>query len=133
MPNFARLRGLTYWSQLFVDMREQKILNDENGGEGDTVESDNPHVKTFIGRIPIIMLVRPVRRRRKKSHFDIKSRPHPPYSEMLERATADLHQPLPPHTQIPSGRLLRPCRRGSHHPPEVAERPETDHYAAILC
>ena len=42
MPNFARLRGLTYWSQLFVDMREQKILNDENGDEGDTVEVGQP-------------------------------------------------------------------------------------------
>jgi hypothetical protein len=74
MPNFARLRGLTYWSQLFVDMREQKILNDENGGEGDTVESDNPHEKT----VPIIMLVRPVRRRKKRAVFDIKCRPRPP-------------------------------------------------------
>lgn len=48
MPNFARLRGLTYWSPLYVDVKETKTYPD--GGEDDMV-----YERLFIGKVPIML------------------------------------------------------------------------------
>eukprot|EP00729_Bicosta_minor_P016207 gene16207-22381_t len=48
MPNFARLRGLTYWSPLYVDVKETKTYPD--GGEDDMI-----YERLFIGKVPIML------------------------------------------------------------------------------
>jgi len=50
MPNDARLRGLTYWSPLYCDMKSTMTVE----GEEDEVEPEM-HDKMYIGKIPIML------------------------------------------------------------------------------
>eukprot|EP00039_Didymoeca_costata_P011795 m.166824 g.166824 ORF g.166824 m.166824 type:complete len:1186 (+) comp15295_c0_seq1:166-3723(+) len=51
MPNDARLRGLTYWSQLYIDMRSTTTSPDDPN----RVDDEQDYEKLFIGRIPIML------------------------------------------------------------------------------
>ena len=54
-PNEARLRNLTYSSELFIDIYSKYIVHDENSENGSNIQEYEPISKFPCGKIPIML------------------------------------------------------------------------------